>query len=100
MANNMKRFRDKNGCLTHSWMEVAFMTREEGEAYYKEGCMYRFECDNKLYECTGTHGEDGKLLYFTREDGGEMGVPKVNCGTFLPTVASEGCAMVRVADQE
>lgn len=92
----MSRFRDDSGCLTMSWIEVAMQTREEGEAYYKEGEDYFFECDHKIYTCTGTQDSESKMLSFTRNDGGVMWIPKVNCGTFLPDVASKGCAMVKV----
>lgn len=90
------RFRDEHGHLTVSVRELAELTKEEGVAYYKEGERYWFQCDECEYLCEGTHGDTGELLYFKRKDGGELGVPVKACGTFLPDVASEGMALVRM----
>ena len=87
---NAKRFRDENGKLTEKVEEVAKKTLPEARNYYVNGDKY--ENNGKIYTFRVT---DENML-FEGTDGEKMFVVPELMGTYLPDVASEGSAFVKV----
>ena len=97
----MKRFRDKNGQLNITTTELAKLTLDEANAYYKHGAKYVH--GGKTYVCNrfddrGTNGDIQEHVQFTSEDGYNLFCDSDKLGTFLPDIASDGLEIVKVYD--
>jgi|GEM_PF-908295 len=96
----MKRYRDENGKLTISTRELAKLTYDEANTYYKHGAKYTH--DGKIYVCHRFKDENAneKLqeVQFTSEDGHNLVCDPEKLGTFLPDVASDGMEIVKIFD--
>ena len=91
MANSEKRFRTRDGKLSHSIEEIARQIRTEGMAYFRNGKQYLI---------------GGMLFTFTDRDGMSLFTNGIfnlfvngdRIGTFLPDVADRGSEIVAVED--
>ena len=87
---NGKRFRDENGKLTEQVEEIAKKTFAEARNYYINGD--RYENNGKIYTFKITE----ENMLFEGKDGEKLFVAPELMGTYLPDVASEGSAFVKV----
>lgn len=87
---NGKRFRDENGKLTEKVEEIAKKTFAEARNYYINGD--RYENNGKVYTFKITE----ENMLFEGKDGEKLFVAPELMGTYLPDVASEGSAFVKV----
>lgn len=87
---NGKRFRDENGKLTEKVEEIAKKTFAEARNYYINGD--RYENNGKIYTFKITE----ENMLFEGKDGEKLFVAPELMGTYLPDVASEGSAFVKV----
>lgn len=90
-----KRYRDKNGILTCTIKELNRLTEQEGREYYTKGNFYLNKGDGRIY----TYIEDDEVLInFQSYDGYNLFIPFESCGTFLPDIASDGLALIKLED--
>ena len=87
---NGKRFRDENGKLTEKVEEIAKKTFVEARNYYINGD--RYENNGKVYTFKITE----ENMLFEGKDGEKLFVAPELMGTYLPDIASEGSAFVKV----
>lgn len=87
---NGKRFRDENGKLTEKVEEIAKKTFAEARNYYINGD--RYENNGKIYTFKITE----ENMLFEGKDGEKLFIAPELMGTYLPDVASEGSAFVKV----
>ena len=87
---NGKRFRDENGKLTEKVEEIAKKTFAEDRNYYINGD--RYENNGKIYTFKITE----ENMLFEGKDGEKLFIAPELMGTYLPDVASEGSAFVKV----
>ena len=87
---NGKRFRDENGKLTEKVEEIAKKTFAEARNYYINGD--RYENNGKVYTFKITE----ENMLFEGKDGEKLFVAPELMGTYLPDIASEGSAFVKV----
>lgn len=88
------RFRDGKGSLRMSVEKLCETTKPEADNYYINGDIYEYQ--GKRYTFLKTDRE----AVFIADDGAEMYCDANHLGTFLPDVASEGMAVVRVPVSE
>lgn len=98
-----KRFRDSEGKLTSSLDDIARQTQEEAEQYYKDGDKYMIEGEIKPFICTRWQENGNNHIRFDACYDTKTGANQINCdpdkmGTFLPGVASDHSAIVRMDD--
>lgn len=89
-CRNGRRFRDENGEVNQRSGYIAKVTLPEALNYYINGD--RYECNGKEY----IFRRNEENMLFEGNDGERIFVVPDNLGTFLPDVASEGMAFVKI----
>ncbi len=87
---NSRRFRDEHGKLNEPVEEIAKKTLTEARNYYINGD--RYENNGKIYTFRVTE----ENMLFEGQNGEKLFVAPEMMGTYLPDVASEGSAFVKV----
>lgn len=87
---NGRRFRDEDGKLTEKVEEIAKKTLPEARNYYINGD--RYENNGKIYTFRVTE----ENMLFEGKNGEKLFVAPEMMGTYLPDIASEGSAFVKV----
>lgn len=97
-GDEMKRFRDEDGCLTMSIDAIARATADEARKYYRNGGRYIYQgaaYSLRLFIDRDAHGQIVEVAQFIGDNGKKLFVPPERLGTFLPGVASDGLEITR-----
>lgn len=87
----MKRFRNEKNELTMMIKEIARITEQEAQEYYKNG-IFLYAKDG--HEYVRLHEDDDEILtHFQSFEGYNLFIPTDMLGTFLPDVASDDLAL-------
>lgn len=89
----MKRYRDKNGILTCTIKEIDRLTEQEGREYFTKGNSYLNKEDGRIYIYIE---DDEVLIHLQSYDGYNLFIPFESCGTFLPDIASDDLALIKL----
>lgn len=98
-----KRFRDQDGNLTLPIDKIAEQTQAEAEKYYESGQKYMIEGEVKPFICTRWYENGDNHIRFDACYETKNGTNHLHCvpermGTFLPDIASNNVAIVKMSD--
>lgn len=99
------RFRGSDEVLNRPLDDIQRETFEEANNYYENGKLYVIEKEPSPYICTRWNENGDEFIRFDPVHKTDkttpqfLGVPET-MGTFLPGVASRGCAIIRMDDMD